>query len=128
MIYRFFADAVLALHALFVAFAAAGGLAVWWRPRLAWLHLPAVAWGAWIMLAGRTCPLTPLENALRSAAGQEGYRGGFIEHYVTAVIYPEGLARSVQVGLGVALVLGNACAYALALRRRRRSASQSGRR
>jgi len=126
MTYRILADIVLALHASFVAFAVAGGLAVWWRPKAAWLHLPVVAWGAWIMLTGHVCPLTPLENRLRLAAGQAGYRGGFIEHYVTAVIYPEGLTRPAQIGLGVALVLLNACAYALASRRRRRSAPPPG--
>ena len=42
------ADALLVLHGLFIAWVAIGGLAVCFRPRLAWLHLPALAWGVWI--------------------------------------------------------------------------------
>jgi hypothetical protein len=96
-----------------------GGLIVlrWWK--VIYLHLPAVAWGAFIELAGGICPLTPLENALRSRAGLEGYKGGFIEHYILPVLYPAGLTRNVQLVLG-ALVIGiNLMVYALVLRSRR---------
>ena len=82
-----------------------------------WLHLPAVAWAAWIELAGRVCPLTPLENRLRRLAGEIEYRGGFVEHYVLPVLYPNGLTRSRQVILGL-LVLGlNLAVYAWLLTR-----------
>ena len=112
------ADAVLLLHAAFVAFVVAGGLAVVRRPRLAWLHLPAAAWGAGISFAGAVCPLTPLENALRLAAGEAGYQGGFVERYLLRALYPEGLTREVQVALGVGVVAVNLVAYAWVLRRR----------
>ena len=112
------ADAVLLLHAAFVAFVVAGGLAVVRRPRLAWLHLPAAAWGAGISFAGAVCPLTPLENALRLAAGEAGYQGGFVERYLLRALYPEGLTREVQVALGVGVVAVNVVAYAWVLRRR----------
>lgn len=116
----FLADAVLALHALFIAFVAFGGLLVLRWPRLAWLHLPALAWGVWIVWSGGVCPLTPLEQRLRLAAGEAGYAGGFIEHYLTAAIYPQGLTRALQWLLG-ALALGvNASIYAAVVRRRRR--------
>lgn len=112
------ADAVLLLHAAFVAFVVAGGLAVVRRPRLAWLHLPAAAWGAGISFAGAVCPLTPLENALCRAAGEAGYQGGFVERYLLRALYPEGLTREVQVALGVGVVAVNLVAYAWVLRRR----------
>src|SRR4030095_5097434 len=92
------ADAVLVVHGLFIAFAVAGVALVWRWPRLAWLHVPAVAWAAWITWAGWNCPLTPLENALRSAAGESGYSGGFIEHYLLWFIFPERVARGQQGG------------------------------
>jgi hypothetical protein len=114
------ADAVLVLHAAFVAFVVAGGLAVARVPRLAWLHLPAAAWGAAISFGGWICPLTPLENALRRAAGEAGYAGGFVERYLLAALYPEGLTRGVQVALGVGVVAINVAAYAHAWARRRR--------
>lgn len=114
------ADAVLLAHGIFILFVLLGGAMVWRWPRLAWLHLPAVAWAAWVAWAGWVCPLTPMENALRRAAGQAGYSGGFVEHYLLGLIYPEGLTRGLQVGLGVFVALLNLAAYALLIRARRR--------
>lgn len=114
------AEITLAVHFAFVAFAVAGGLLVLRWPRAAWVHLPALAWAAAVMLFGWTCPLTPLEQALRLRAGLESYTGGFIDRYVVALLYPPGLTRAHQVGLGVALAAGNAAVYGIALRRLRR--------
>ena len=119
MSHRILADAVLLLHGLFIVFAVAGGALVWRWPRLAWLHLPAVAWAVWVEWAGWICPLTPLENDLRRAAGQAGFGGGFIEHYLLSLIYPEGLTRDVQIGLGALVALINFLAYGRLLRARR---------
>ena len=66
---RALADAVVTLHALFVVFALLGGALVLWQPRIAIVHLPAAAWAAWVEFTGRICPLTPLENEFRRAAG-----------------------------------------------------------
>lgn len=118
--YRLAADAVLVVHALFVAFVVLGGLAVLRWPRLAWLHLPAAAWGALIEFAGWICPLTPLENRLRRLGGEAGYGGGFVETYLLAALYPEGLSRPVQVALGVLVLAVNAAVYGLLVARRRR--------
>lgn len=120
---RILADALLVLHGLFILFVLLGGALVWRWPRLAWLHLPAVAWAAWVAWAGWICPLTPLENELRRAAGQAGYEGGFIEHYLLGMIYPEGLTRGVQVGLGIGVAVLNLTVYALLMRARRRKRS-----
>jgi hypothetical protein len=117
---RILADTVLLLHGLFIVFAVAGGLLVWRWPRLAWLHLPAVAWAVWVEWAGWICPSTPLENAFRRAAGQAGYGGGFIEHYLLGLIYPEGLTRGAQIALGTLVVLLNLVVYGRLLRARRR--------
>jgi hypothetical protein len=115
------ANLVLLAHAAFIAFVALGGLLIVRWPRLAWLHLPAVAWGAGISFAGAICPLTPLENTLRAAAGGGDYAGGFIEHYLLGLIYPDGLTRGVQVAIGVAALVVNAAAYFWAWRRLIRS-------
>ncbi|MCZ8131234.1 MAG: DUF2784 domain-containing protein [Steroidobacteraceae bacterium] len=123
MTWKLLADAVLALHFAFVAFVTLGGLPVLRWPRLAWLHVPAVAWGAGISFVGAICPLTPLENALRHRAGESGYEGGFVEHYLLAVLYPDGLTREVQVGLGVAVLAVNLVAYGWLWRRSRRARS-----
>ena len=119
MPYGLFADAVLLAHAAFVAFAVLGGLLVLrWR-RLAWVHLPVVAWGAGIEFTGGICPLTPLENHLRALAHEQGYAGGFVEHYVFGLLYPEGLTRNVQVALGLGVLALNAAVYAWLWYRRR---------
>lgn len=116
------ADALVVLHLLFVVFVAVGGLLVLRWPGVAWAHLPAVLWGAGIELAGGICPLTPLEQELRRRAGQAAYRGDFVSHYVLPVLYPAGLTREAQLGLGALVILVNLAIYAAALRRRRSSA------
>ena len=115
------ADGVVLVHALFVAFVVAGGIAVLSRPRLAWLHLPAVAWGVFVELSGRLCPLTPLENALRRRAGDATYEASFVEHYVVPVLYPAGLTREVQWLLGATVLVINVAVYTVAVARWKRS-------
>lgn len=114
---RLAADAVVALHLAFVAFACLGGLLAWRRLRYAIVHLPALAWAAWIEFTGSICPLTPLENALRHRAGEAGYPGGFVEHYVLPVLYPAGLTPALQSWIGLFLVALNVAIYAVALAR-----------
>jgi hypothetical protein len=122
MFYQTLANLVLATHALFIAFAMLGGLlALRWRWVL-WLHLPCMGWAATVVAAGWTCPLTPLENSLRQAAGSAGYTGGFIEHYLLAVIYPDGLTREIQMLLALGLVVLNLAVYAAVWRKYRGSA------
>ncbi len=94
------ANTLVLLHLAFIVFVVAGGLLVAWRRRIAWLHLPAVAWGALVELRGWTCPLTPLENHFRALSGEAGYAGGFIEHYLLPLIYPASLTTAVQSALG----------------------------
>lgn len=114
---RALADGMVVLHALFVAFVLLGGVLVVWRPRLAFLHLPAAAWGAWVEFTGTTCPLTPLENQWRRAAGDAGYPGGFVEHYLVPVLYPDGLTSRVQLAYGIVVIAVNVALYGLAWRR-----------
>ncbi len=118
MPYGLMADALLLLHGGFVLFVVAGGLLVLRWPWLAWLHLPAALWGAVIEFAGFVCPLTPLENAWRRAAGGTGYQGGFIEHYILPVLYPRALTRNTQLVLGLVVVLLNLFIYWRVFRRR----------
>jgi hypothetical protein len=117
--YRLLADAVIVLHAAFVAFVVLGGLVVLRWPWVAWAHLPAAAWGALIEFSGWICPLTPLENALRARAGESNYRGGFIEHYMLRTLYLNALTRHIQWVLGTLVIAINVGAYALVLYRRR---------
>ncbi len=120
MIYQLAADAVLMLHLLFIVFVVAGALlAIRWHWILC-VHLPAVAWGIWVEATATICPLTPLENMLRHAAGEAGYRGGFVEHYLINVIYPPGLTAAVQLWLAVGVVVINVLLYGIVMIRIRR--------
>lgn len=115
---RYLIDLVLLVHGAFALFTVVGGfLALRWRSLL-WLQLPSALWGCVVELAGMTCPLTPLENSLRAASGEPTYRGDFLAHYLTAALYPSGLTRAVQVGLGTLVVAANVTAYALLYRQR----------
>lgn len=119
MLFRLAADAVLLLHLAFILFALLGALlALRWR----WvpvIHLPAAAWGFFVELTGRVCPLTDWENHFRLLAGQAGYAESFIEHYLLALIYPEGLTREIQFVLAGVVIVVNVVLYGWLLRRRR---------
>lgn len=117
MMASWLAALVILVHFLFIVFAVAGGLlALRWR-WVPWLHLPALAWGATVEFTGWVCPLTPLENALRRAAGSASYSGGFVEHYLLPLIYPAGLTREWQWVLGALLLGINVAVYAWVWRR-----------
>jgi hypothetical protein len=115
------ADAMLLLHGAFIVWATFGALAVWRWPLLAWVHLPALAWGIWIEASAGICPLTPLENMLRHRAGQRGYDSSFIDHHLGALIYPQGLTPAAQGRIALGLAAFNLLLYGLILRRRWRA-------
>ncbi|HEY1393493.1 MAG TPA: DUF2784 domain-containing protein [Methylibium sp.] len=111
-IYSFAAALVVLLHLAFIAFAVAGAALLWRWPHVAWLHLPAAAWAAYVELSGRWCPLTPLELHLRLLGGRRGYGQDFIGHYVLPLVYPSALTRETQILLGLGVVLLNLILYA----------------
>ena len=120
MLYKVWADLLVLFHLGFIIFVIFGGfLVVKWR-WLFLLHLPAAVWGALIEFQGWLCPLTPLEQRLRLAAGEQGYAGGFVEHYVLPVIYPQALTRDIQLSLGAFVIVINLAAYAWVLFQLRR--------
>lgn len=116
---RFLADLVVFIHLGFIVFVVFGGLLVVRWPRLAWVHLPAALWGAAVELGGWVCPLSPLENLLRAAAGQGGYEGDFVGRYLLPLIYPAHLTRELQMLLGAGVLVINLALYGWALRRHR---------
>ncbi len=121
MLYHTLADLVLVLHLVFIIFVVAGGLLAWrwrWVPLV---HVPAAVWGVFVEVTGNVCPLTPLENTLRRAAGASGYSGGFVEHYLAPAIYPSTLSHRVQLSLAVAVVLSNVAAYFFVWHRHRQT-------
>jgi hypothetical protein len=119
MSYQLSADLVLILHLAFVLFVLLGGLLLLRWPKLVWLHLAAVTWGGIIEFIGLVCPLTPLEVNLRRLGGQAGYEGDFVQHYITASLYPSGLTRKMQIGLGISVLVLNMLIYGYWIAHRR---------
>lgn len=111
------ADLLVVAHLAFICFVVLGGLLALKWPRAAFLHIPAAMWGALLEFQGWLCPLTPLEQHFRTAAGEAGYTGSFIEHYLLPIIYPADLTRDLQLQLGVFVVVINAAIYGWLLAR-----------
>jgi hypothetical protein len=113
MLDRLMADLIVVVHFAFIAFAIGGGLLVLRRPKLMALHLPAVAWAVLVELMHWRCPLTRWENYFIERYGAEGYEGGFLDHYLIPIIYPDGLTPAIQVGIGLFVLAVNVTVYAI---------------
>ena len=111
MPYGIFADIVVIIHLSFVIFAVLGAVLIIWQRWIIWLHLPAFLWAVWIEIDGGICPLTPLENWLRTKAGQGGYVGDFVAAYLLPLLYPAGLTRDVQTMLAILIIVINIVVY-----------------
>ncbi len=122
MLYRLMADLVVVIHVAFIVFVGAGSLLARRRPRLAWLHAPSLTWAVASLTMGLPCPLTALEKLLRRLAGEGAYGGGFVDHYVEGVVYPESLTPLLQAVACIAVVVGYGGLY-----RVQRSASRVSR-
>ena len=126
VLYRVLADLVVVAHLVFIIYALFGGLFGLWRKWSLWVHLPTAAWIAVIEFQGWICPLTPLENMLRSAGGASGYEAGFVEHYLIPVLYPPGLTRTIQLMLGGVAIAVNVAVYLFVLHRWKRHGAGTG--
>jgi Protein of Unknown function (DUF2784) len=111
MIWSLLADCLVILHFAFTAFVVFGSFLTWRWPRVSFVHIPALAWGCWVEVSHSICPLTPLENHFRHLAGEAGYSGGFLAHYLVRVLYPPGLTWHIQWVLAAALLALNLFAY-----------------
>ena len=111
MVFKLAASALALIHLAFILFVIFGGLLLLKWPKLMWLHLPAAVWGALIELAGWYCPLTSMENAMLHRAGDAGYTGGFVAHYVFGLIYPAGLTRGIEIAIGAVVLVVNVSVY-----------------
>ncbi|UFS97994.1 DUF2784 domain-containing protein [Nocardia huaxiensis] len=124
MLYRVLADVTAGAHFAFVAYVVVGGFVAWRWPRTIWLHLLAVAWGFSTVLIGFDCPLTDLEDWARHRAGQAGLPpSGFIDHYITGVIYPREALEEVRFAVAVCVVVSWVGWFWLSRRRATKSAT-----
>ena len=121
MPYKFLADLILLIHFTFILFVVFGGFTVLKLRKIIYYHIPAALWGAVIEITGWVCPLTPVEIELRVRAGSGFYTGGFIDHYLTPIVYPPGLSRQLQYYLAAGVIIINATAYYLVWKKLRES-------
>ena len=124
MLYSILADILLVIHLIFILFVMLGGLLLLKRLWIGYLHLPAAAWATLLELYGWICPLTPLEQHYRRLAGETGYSGGFVEHYLLPLIYPAGLTRELQTILALCVITVNLVIYTMVVVNYRRSRRQ----
>ena len=115
---RILGNLVLAFHFVFVLFSVLGGFLVLWKRWIAWFQVPSVPWSSFVSLFSHVCPLTPIENRFRRLAGQAGYEGGFVQHYVAPLVYPGGMPRRMELIAGFSVLIWNACVYAFVVLRR----------
>ena len=121
MLYRVLADAVVIFHAMFIVFTVLGGLLVLRWPKLAFLHIPAAAWGVIVqVIVGGQCPLTPLEWYFRERGGESGYGESFIDHYLTRLIYVDNPPAWVHPTLGIFVFVVNVTVYGILIARWRK--------
>jgi hypothetical protein len=112
-LYALAAEIVVVTHLVVVVFILLGGFLVWRWNWIGWVHVPIVLWGTFIHFTGWLCPLTPLENFLRAKAGQAGYEGSFVEHYILALLSWDGRTYAMQVLIGILVLAANCVPYGL---------------
>jgi hypothetical protein len=111
MFFSLLADLVVVIHLAFIMFVGAGSLLAWRRPWLVWLHAPALFWAASSITIGVPCPLTPLEKLFRRMGGEGAYSGGFVDHYIEGVVYPEPLTPLLRAVAVVLVIVGYTMLY-----------------
>jgi hypothetical protein len=109
--YRWLVTAVLAMHFAYLAYVVAGGFLMLRWPRAFWPHLVAAAWGLAVVAVPLNCPLTALENWARGQAGEAPATTGFIDRYITNVIYPERYTTLVDVLVAIVVAVSWALGY-----------------
>jgi hypothetical protein len=105
MPYDLLADFTVLVHLGFIGFVAVGGFVASRHQAVLVAHVPAVVWALGIVTVGWTCPLTELENWFRERAGGGTYETGFVDQYLTGVLYPEPYERVAQGLLAAAVVV-----------------------
>jgi hypothetical protein len=111
LIYKILTSFVIIIHLSFIAYVILGGLLILRWKKSIFLHIPAIIWGSIVEYLNIICPLTPLENYFRRLAGYSTYSAGFIDQYITPLIYPENLERNTQLLLGSFVVIINLIIY-----------------
>lgn len=101
---RILDDITVAVHFVVMAYIVFGGFLVWrWRWTLPF-HVVFIAWAVLSLIVPVVCPLTWLENYFRHVGGLPQLQGGFIDTYITGVLYPSNDVLLVQIIAGVIVI------------------------
>ena len=119
-IYLTMAALVAATHAMFLLLVVLGGPLLLRWPAMAWLQVPAAVWGVTITVLKWTCPLTDLEQVLRTMGGRAGYEGPFIDHYCLSLLEVAQPSRQSEIVLAGFLAAVNIVSWGLAWRAARK--------
>ena len=99
------------VHYLAMGYIVFGGFLIWrWR-WTAWAHGMFIVWAIFSLIAPVVCPLTWLENYFRHLAGHGDLTGGFIDTYITGVLYPASMKESALVVCMVLVLISWVGAY-----------------
>ena len=118
--YQWLVNVILTAHFVYLAYLLLGGFLAWRWTKMIWPHLAAAAWGVLIVFNLVACPLTIAEVWARRLAGDEPVNGGFIDRYVTNVIYPGRYLVEVRLALALVVLVSYVGAYLFWRARRQR--------
>ena len=118
--YPAIADLFMLLHFAFLVMLTLGGFAAWRWPRFIWVHVGLAIWGILNAVVKVPCPLTDVEDWARRRAGEQGLPQGFIDRYLTGVVYPEEHLVAVQLAVAGVIVV-SWVGFAVLWNKRRRS-------
>jgi len=112
----FVAVVIVAVHLVWLGLVIFG--AFWTRGRPVWsaLHILALIWGIVVEVGPWPCPLTLAEEHFEAGAGTALSQGGFLLHYLDAIVYPN-LPDWVITSAGVAVCVLNLGIYGWRLRK-----------
>ncbi len=125
MRYDWLVTVILAVHFGYLAYVVFGGFLAWRWPKAYFVHLAAAIWGILIVLSWVDCPLTWAEKWARERNGEAPRAEGFIDRYVTDVLYPQEYLHQARAAAATVVLI--AWVGALILWRRRQARTRAAR-
>jgi hypothetical protein len=118
VVYRWLVTVILTLHFGYLVYLVLGGFLAWRSPKAIIPHVAAAVWGVLIVLGWVDCPLTAAEDWARQRSGEPPLSAGFIDRYVTGVIYPAEYLHEIRLAVATVVLTSWVGAYLLWRRRR----------
>lgn len=106
MVFRVLDDITVAVHYLVMGYIVFGGFLAWrWRWTIV-AHALFICWAViTLVFPWANCPLTLAENYFRQQGGLPQLNGGFIDTYITGILYPTNDVHLVQIIVGLLVLV-----------------------